>query len=200
MLRNLQFWWKWSKIALYERSTIAADRVVLVELTKQVPGSASTVRSPDQSSFVELSYSSYYSYFFSDSYYMGQQMNSCTWLTARSLSPEQKFYFNDIRGCWAFQNIAPTLWKTNESLNANSSCSSLWFSKENLVSSSSAQRNINVVVSLMCFLDYCTYTFTAFLCILHDFECYTLHCLQFRFRTLYFQMSDCTVYKVKSAT
>ena len=145
MLRNLQFWWKWSKIALYERSTIAADRVVLVELTKQVPGSASTVRSPDQSSFVELSYSSYYSY--SDSYYMGQQMNSCTWLTARSLSPEQKFYFNDIRGCWAFQNIAPTLWKTNESLNANSSCSSLWFSKENLVSSSSAQRNINVVVT-----------------------------------------------------
>ena len=187
MLRNLQFWWKWSKIALYEQSTIAADRVVLVELTKQVPGSASTVRSPDQPSFVEFSYS--YSYFYS--YYMGQQMNPCTWLTARS--PSQKFYMNDIRGRWAFQNIAPTLWKTNESLNANLSCSSLWFSKENLVSSSSAQRNINVVVSLMCFLDYCTFTFAAFLCILHDFECYTL---QIRFRALYIQMSDCTVYKV----
>ena len=103
LLRNLQFWWKWSKIALYKRSTIAADRVVLVELTKQVPGSASTVRSPDQSSFVEL--------FYSYSYYMGQQMNSCTCLTARSPSPDQKFYMNDIRGCSAFQNIAPTLWK-----------------------------------------------------------------------------------------
>ena len=48
MLRNLQF-------ALYERSTFPADRVVLVELTKQVPGSVSTVRNPDQPYFVELS-------------------------------------------------------------------------------------------------------------------------------------------------